>query len=225
METTINRKALEWSCKEIMIRDAAKSKYLKENVDSKDRVAFVEWIGKLTYEQALMLYFDKKYIKVSEQHVNEPNIREKENIFKVIAKYGLASFAANAAWNSKKLVGNIASGAYASKLGLKVAAVHARRLATPGIIGALGMYMLYVYRAKHDVCNQQCKNKYGEDENERCQAQCRVNAANQVLNNIKSEIGKCGRTTNPEKCKKKLEKMAVKWGKILATNKARLGQL
>jgi len=188
-EIKLDKKALEWACKQLMINSAKNDKVIKESTSLSEHVKFISWINELSYIQTLMLFFDNKYIKVNEQHVAEPQIRQKESKIKTALKYGLAGVAGGMVNNGT---------------------------------GLAAMLVYYFYRRSNDVCHNQCKTSA---DSKKCQYICRVTAANQVLNNIKSEIGKCNKMSKPDKCRNNLQKMANKWNKILMHNKAKLDQL
>jgi len=92
-EIKLDKKALEWACKQLMINSAKNDKVIKESTSLSEHVKFISWINELSYIQTLMLFFDNKYIKVNEQHVAEPQIRQKESKIKTALKYGLAGVA------------------------------------------------------------------------------------------------------------------------------------
>lgn len=74
----------------------------------------------------------------------------------------------------------------------------------------LGMAVLYLYRRQNDACRKKCSN---EADSKVCYNKCSIDVANKIIATLKSELGKCGKTKKPEKCKKRITAEINKWEK------------
>jgi hypothetical protein len=179
---TLNKESIEWACKKVIFNQIKSSPYIRENSSLYERTNFKEWINNLTYEQTIMLMFEGKYIRADEQHVYEPKIRDRHNALQKALMYGAAFIAGRA-------------GRY-----------------IPGVNlipfkGLLAMLILMRYRQIKDPCIRQHKYGHGQEGI----IKCNIAAAESTINYAKSEIGKCGNSQDPEKCRKKLDKIIIKW--------------
>ena len=121
------------------------------------------------------------------------DVREFEGKFSKFLKYGLAAVAGAALGLKGK--------------GLKVGLFRAPPLA---------MFVLYLFRKATDPCERNCFRRWPmTTERKVCKAECRVNAARDIVNDLRSEIAKCRQFVNPEKCEKRLMKEYYKWSKKL----------
>jgi len=95
-------------------------------------------------------------------------------------------------------------------LGLKAKGLKAGVLAGP----PLGMFALYVFRKLRDPCERQCFRKLPMSTRRSiCKAECQVDAARKVVQDLRSQLAKCRQFLNPKKCEKKLFKEYDKWTK------------
>ena len=204
METTLNRRTLEWACKQYLLDGAKTDKSLKESSSLNERKAFAKWVKDLTYEQTLGILFEQNH------KPDTQGIRDIEKKFKVILSIGLA----------------------ASLGGIVGAAVGAARGSDAGIVAGYGAHVvsfvatvIYAqYKQKRDPCFQQCKRVVPPSVRDGmegsveslplyrvCATKCSLSAAMRILSEIKSEKSKCSRTKNPDKCRTRLEKLDQKW--------------
>jgi hypothetical protein len=121
------------------------------------------------------------------------DIREFEGKFSKFLKYGLAGVAG-------------------ATLGLKAAGLKVGLLKAPG----LAMFALYLFRKATDPCERACfRTMPMSAKRDACKLECKVDAARQLVNELRSEIAKCRQFTNPPKCEKKLMKQYIRWSKKL----------
>jgi hypothetical protein len=207
---------LKWAIKQTLISQIKSDKYIQESSTIIEQKKFKEWIKKLTYEQTLILVFDKKYIKVSEQKIYEPKIRERDNFIQKFLKYGFATLVSGATGYG---VGNQALKRMNGTMnifkmaGIQTPPIQGKHLAY-GIGVGLTLAMMvayYKFRRNKDQCYKKC---YGDTSDNPCYQECVVHAANSVLNEIESEFTRCHTMPNKEKCKEKLEKLEKKWAEI-----------
>jgi len=78
----------------------------------------------------------------------------------------------------------------------------------------LGALIYYMFRKATDPCWQACVPKMMEAKSI-CRYQCQVNAAKNIVNDIRSEMGKCRQQMDPIKCEDKLRSQYVQWSKKL----------
>lgn len=92
------------------------------------------------------------------------------------------------------------------------------------------MFILYIFRKFTDTCSRNCMTKFpGSNARKICRYECQVNAAKQIVDNLKKEISKCAGMNRPEKCEKSLQKEYIKWSKrlqqqIIKLNQAKIGR-
>ena len=207
---------LKWAIKQTLISQIKSDKYIQESSTIIEQKKFKVWIEKLTYEQTLMLVFDKKYIKVSDQKIYEPKIRERDNFIKKFLKYGFATLVSGAAGHTAgtQAMKHMNHNRYAMSLnGIQTPVIQGKHLAV-GIGVGLTLAMMvayYKFRRNKDQCYKKC---YGDTSDNPCYQECVVIAAKNVLNEIESEYNRCHTTRNVEKCKEKLEKLEKKWTEI-----------
>ena len=116
-------------------------------------------------------------------------IPEFESKFGKFLKYGFAAIAGAA-------------------LGLKAKGLKAGVLAGP----PLGMFALYIFRKLRDPCERTCFRKMPmSTQRQICKAECQVDAARKVVQELRTEIAKCRQFINPRKCEKRLYKEYEKW--------------
>jgi hypothetical protein len=89
METKLNRKALEQTCKYILLSNAMKSQYLKENKTFDEHMEFCRKINKLSYVESVSFALNDGVI------LDEFGIRDFESKYKKFMKYSLAALAGN----------------------------------------------------------------------------------------------------------------------------------
>lgn len=185
MENT-DRKLLEQSCKHALLDLVVDNKILRENTSFHQHKKICERITKMTYEESISYVFNEGKL------LNEFGIRDFEGKFKKFAKYSFATLA----------------GAKALSL-----AVPGGVAVAPAIIVSVLMY--YLYRKFTDPCWQACVKKFSPGRKKLCIAECQVNAAKNIVNDIRSEISKCHNMPNPMQCEKSLRTQHIKWAKKL----------
>ena len=112
------------------------------------------------------------------------DVREFEGKFSKFLKYGFAAIAG-------------------ATLGLMGSGLKA------GVLGGppLGMFAFYIFRKLKDPCERQCYRKLPlTTKRQICLAKCQVDASRRVVQDLRSEIGKCRQFLKPKKCEKKLLK-------------------
>jgi len=121
------------------------------------------------------------------------DVREFEGKFTKFLKYGLAAVAG-------------------ATLGLKTKGLKVGLLKAP----PLAMFALYLFRKAADPCERNCFRRWPlTTERKVCKAECRVQAARDIVNDLRSEIAKCRQFVNAKKCEKRLNKEYYKWSKKL----------
>jgi hypothetical protein len=112
-------------------------------------------------------------------------------------------------------------------LGLKAKGLKTGVLAGP----PLGMFALYIFRKLKDPCERQCFRKWPlSTKRGICKAECEVDAARKVVQDLRTELAKCRQFLNPKKCEKRLMKEYMKWTKrmqkaLIKLRKIRVGQV
>ncbi len=160
-----------------------------DNQYLKENVSFHEHI-KIYKKISKMTYEESiSYIFNKGVLLDEFGIRDFEGKFKKFVKYSLAA---------------IVGGKVALSLGTPVA---------PAVIVSTLLY--YLFKKATDPCWQACIKKFNPSRKRLCRAECQVNAAKNIVNDIRTEINKCKSTPNPSKCEKSLRKQHIKWAKKL----------
>ena len=78
----------------------------------------------------------------------------------------------------------------------------------------IAMFVLYLYRKATDTCERACFKKLPlSKERKICKYECQLNAAKKIVTELRSEVSKCSKFSNPDKCEKKLQKEYIKWAK------------
>jgi hypothetical protein len=206
MEPKLDKKALEWACKQLILTSAKNSKYLKENSESKERILFAKWVKGLTYNQTLGILFEQNY------KPNTQKIRDIEDAYAILSLLGFASYLGTGAATLKNIFQD-----RTGRAGIYFAS---------HILTTASMILYYKYKQYKDPCYQKCKNvlpahirnRYEErhsledlPEYNVCTTKCALDAAINILRQIKGEKGKCSRTEKPEKCIERLNKLEIKW--------------
>lgn len=133
-------------------------------------------------------------------------IKEFEGKFRKFLKYGFAAIAGG-------IGGAVAATGIAATAG-------ALLLGPP-----LAMFVLYIFRKLTDTCSRSCLKKFPMSTQRKiCRYECQVNATRKIVNDLRSEITKCGQFANPEKCEKKLRKEYIKWARRLQSQMVKLNQ-
>jgi len=79
---------------------------------------------------------------------------------------------------------------------------------------AMSMVAYYLFRKATDPCWQACVKKFPlTNEKQICKYECQVNAAKNIVRDIRTEMSKCSQTKNPPKCEKALQSQYIKWSK------------
>lgn len=108
--------------------------------------------------------------------------------------------------------------------------------AIAGMAGGIGwigppvaMFVLYIFRKFTDTCSRSCMTKLPTSTARKiCRYECQVNAAKNIVNDLRSQIAKCSAFAKPDKCEKSLRKEYIKWSRrlqaeIIKLNQAKLG--
>lgn len=186
-----------------LITESAKeflTEFLLTEEDLKNHFTFKEHIA--AYNEIQNLNYEGVVSFFSE------DITAFEGKFGTFLKYGFAAIAGAA-------------------LGLKAKGLKAGVLAGP----PLGMFALYIFRKLRDPCERQCFKKLPlSTKRSICKAECQVDAARKVVQDLRSELGKCRQFLNPRKCEKKLMKEYTKWTNrmqkaLIKLRKIRVGQV
>jgi hypothetical protein len=210
MTNNRDSKLIELSCKEVLMKIVQESETIKEKLSFFQKTLLFDKIREMKYEDVISLLFNDGKKITTEQK------REFESKTKRNAKYGVAG------WAGRKIGMRAIGGrpiTLAGKTILKGAGKSGRissivdgkrkigKLGTKGgIRGALtAVAGLYLYRKLSDPC---VRNNLT---NKKAQIACKMEAIKKVISQIKSDMGKCSGTANPENCKKKLANELVKW--------------
>jgi len=135
------------------------------------------------------------------------DIKDFESKFKKFLKYGFAAIA-----------------------GLAIAVSGPVGWAGAAVAPPLAMFVLYIFRKLTDTCSRSCINKFPmSTERKICRYECQVTATRRIVNDLRSEMTKCGQFANPQACEKKLRKEYVKWSRrlqqqIIKLRSAQLGR-
>jgi hypothetical protein len=242
MAKNINKVALEYACKKIMMAAVTKSKVLREKLSFQEHVKVCEWITNLDYEQTILAFMGESTdLREQEGQVGSGKVRDFEGKFKTAAKYGMAGLAGGygikrfgpkafgaigrAGKTAKKL--GVGPGAAKSigKMGKAVSTKLSNNLGPGHAVKSIGaaMLALFLFRKLMDPCFRQCAGKFGKN-GKVCKYTCQVNAAKQVLAQIRGQKGQCSHTSNPEKCLKKLSKLEGTWTGKLTTAMTQLNK-
>jgi len=211
-------------CK-VFLKDLVKeSKLIKESLSFSEHLKMYKEVSDLSEDEMISLVFFEGEVLTEE---NSGKIRALQSKLSKALKLGFAGVAAGIGAGSVyvgKQARNIA------KLGSKITPKSDVSMksyyssiskAGSGYMAAgavtLAAVAYFLYKRLNDPCKKQCKS----DKNKQlCYYQCAENAAKKVLMNLKSELGKCGKTKNPDKCKKKITKEIQKWqGKVVDMHK------
>jgi len=123
--------------------------------------------------------------KECEQLFQEIGVSDFQSKFKNAMKYGLAGIAG----------GVIGVGGVGIVFGATVA-----------------MMIRYIFRKTTDPCWQACVSK-NADHKKLCKYTCHVEGCNSVIRDITNQMGRCGSTKKPERCRQRLEKQKLSWMK------------
>ena len=203
---TKDQKLIKIACKEFLMNIVKESEILNEKLSFFQKTLLYDAIREMSYDEVLSLLINNGNKISTEQK------REFESKTKKAAKYGAA--AAGGAYLLKR-TGSL------SKIPKKVAKAVKWSMEKPGemktfrlqkagvrtgIRGALGaVAAIYLFRKLSDPC---VRKNIG---NKEAQIECKMEAIKKVISEIKSDIGKCNSTSDPMKCKKKLNKELIKW--------------
>jgi len=72
---------------------------------------------------------------------------------------------------------------------------------------SLGVVLFLIYRYLIDGCRRQCLSSTDPG----CVTACRIKKTQVIIAKLKSEMGACAKTQNPEKCKKKIQSYITKY--------------
>ena len=190
-----------------ILRDVGRKYLLDIAFDSqvlKNKLTFKEHVDLCKFISELS-YEDVIGLTITE------DIKEFEGKFRKFLKYGFAA---------------IAGGVGTAVAATGVAATIGGMIAGP----PLGMFVLYIVRKLTDTCSRSCWKKFPMSNARKiCRYECQVNATRKVVGDLRSEISKCNRFPNPDKCEKKLNGQYIKWSKrlqqqMIKLNQAKLGK-
>jgi len=89
----------------------------------------------------------------------------------------------------------------------------------------VAMFTLYLFRKATDTCNLACIKKFPLSTQKKiCKAECKVEGAKRIVNDLRSEVRKCGQFEKSAKCEKSLQKEYIKWSKRLQSLMVKLNQ-
>jgi len=151
---------------------------------------------KLTFKEQLKLLNHVDTLSQTECKalVQELGIPEFQSKFKNALKYGAAAIA----------------GGIVAPAGVSI------------VMGAtLGMLIRYIFRKTTDPCWKACITKNIEHK-QICKHTCHMAGCDSVIKDISNQIGKCGKTKNPKRCRKSLELQRLKWAKKKETSSEQL---
>ena len=192
----IDKKLIEKSCKKVILDIAMESKYLKENTTFNQQVKICNKIVNMSYNGSVSYVFNNGEL------LDEFGVRDFENKFKKYLKYGMAALAGGTA---------TAAAHHAAGVGFKQTA--GRALVK---VPAISMLAYYMFRKVTDPCWQACVKKPPfTNQKAICKYECQVNAAKNIVRDIKTQISKCDQTPNPPKCARSLQSQYIKWSNKL----------
>lgn len=169
-----------------------------DNKVLKENVSFKEHVN-ICKKITNMTYEESiSYVFNNGKLLTELGIRDFEGKFKKFIKYSFAAIA----------------GGTTLSLGIPT---------SPTIIVSALLY--YLYRKFTDPCWQACIKKFTPARKRLCRAECQVNAAKNIVNDIRSEISKCKAVPNPIRCEKSLRKEHIKWAKKLQNEIIKMRQI
>lgn len=221
IEFEITKEDIGEFCK-VFLKDLVKeSKVIKESLSFSDHLKMYKEVSNLSEDEMISLVFFEGEV------LTEEKIGALGSKLKKAAALGFAAVAGGVG------IQKIRRGVTATKLAkdnpagiFQVAGqkrfLHPKMVQTLGkssiksgaILAGVTLAILsyFIYKNLNDPCRKKCKS----DKNQKlCYYMCAENAAKKVLMNLKSELGKCGKTKNPDKCKKKITKEIQKWqGKV-----------
>jgi hypothetical protein len=215
----ITKSNLGWSCKMSLLAQLKETKYINESYLAND---FKDWIKGMTNEQAIILTFNGKYIK--KQQLAEMEYHKKEALIEgalqTALKIGLAVLVGGAVGAVGGAAGGVAGvavgGAAGARLGRGNPAAIMAGMAVGGVAGAaVGMtpgilaslLIMQMFKSNLAKCMQRCKGDH------QCIENCKRAASGTVARYVRSEIPKCNKTKNPQKCNTKLQSLNAKWTK------------
>lgn len=174
-----------------LLEQSCKHALLDLAVDSnvlKENVSFKQHVN-ICKRITKMTYEESiSYVFNEGKILNELGIRDFEGKFKKFIKYSFSAIA----------------GGTVLSLGVPT---------TPTII--LSAVLYYLFRKFTDPCWQACVKKFSPGRKRLCVAECQVNAAKNIVSDIRAEISKCRMVPDPLKCEKSLRGQHIKWAKKL----------
>jgi len=212
MITQEDRNILRDVGREYILDIAVDSQVLKNKLTFKEHVGLCAFVTELSYEDVIGLTITE-------------SIKDFENKFKKFLKYGFAAIAAGVGGASYGAATGAAAGAGAAGVAGGVAVGVGGAIAGGLVAPALAMFALYLFRKLTDTCSRSCLTKFPlSTQRKICRYECQVNAARKMVNDLRSEITKCGHFANASKCERKLRKEYIKWSKRLQQNMIKLNQ-
>jgi len=196
-----------------------------KNKDNKDLKKFVT--TEATYSDVLRMINKDFQEPIFEANATQrAKMREIERKLSPIARLGAAVMVGGPVFRA--IAGTIGGAAARAgtkgglgKLGAIAARASAGGMAGPvGIVTSLGLsfgvgllskVLFTAIRAAVDNCRKSCKAKFSSADHRSlrikvCTFQCKIADIDKHMNNLKSEISKCGKTKNPFRCKEGLNK-------------------
>ena len=186
------------------------SKVIKESLTFPEHLEMYKKVSEMSEDEMISLVFFEGEVLTEEKI---------QALKSKIAKAASLGFAAIAGGIGVITTGSGATAVATGKIMSKTADPFAKQVGktmmkpgytaiATGIGISVATIAYFLYKRLNDPCRQKCKS----DKNKQlCYYQCAENAAKKVLMNLKSELGKCGKTKNPDKCKKKITKEIKKW--------------
>ena len=193
-----DKKLFESVCREYVLDNINKSKYLRVRLPLIEHAKVYEWTkNKASYNQVLSVILSEE----SGEAITKESIQEFENLVASIVEakpeYTWPPFkkAPAAIGRAGKAVGRFMSKErHPVKFMKKVA-----------IATAIAIAALYLYKKLSDPCIRQCKTDRD------CIKKCRLDAINKTINGLRNQMSACKDTANPVKCETKVKKEISKW--------------
>ena len=203
----------------------------------------IQALTESSYEDILSLY-------LSEDIITEADTQRGESKLRSLLKVGLAALAGGAAIGAKAVktgmdqgevnhygtklmkgfLGGSGSKAVASKGAFMAKGAASAVGASAGTIvgGAmLAAVIYYAYKRYNEPCRRKCNAGMGTNSKPArlCMAKCELIAQTKIVQQIKNDMGKCGKTTDPAKCKVKLSKELANWTNKVNKSKAKITKI
>jgi hypothetical protein len=204
----IDSKILEMACKDYLLAAVTNSASLRKKLTFAEQVKLTEHVMSMSYKDLVsVLFYEGK-------NITTEKITDFEGKTKKALKYGAAGFV------GRKIGKTAIGGAPLKALGftLKKGSGVADRMThggtKGGFLGALGgVGLFYLYRKLTDPCVRASLSIKNIGHRKLAKHECQAAAAKKVISTISSDLSKCAESSNPEKCRRKLQSEIMKWRK------------